>query len=52
MLKTVAFTVRATAEQADRWRRAASAEGFLSVELWIAAAVDRWLMSLERPSLS
>ena len=51
-MKRAAYTVQATPEQAERWRRAASAEGFLSVELWIAAAVDRWLKSLEHPPLS
>ena len=48
-MKRVAYTVQATAEQAQRWRRAATSEGFLNVGMWLGAAADRWLTSLKRP---
>jgi hypothetical protein len=42
-LKTVAYTVRATQEQAIRWNRAASAEGHRSTGPWLGMAADAYL---------
>jgi hypothetical protein len=42
-LKTVTFTVHATAEQSIRWNRAAQAEGFRSAGTWLASAADAYL---------
>jgi hypothetical protein len=37
------FTVRATAEQSVRWKRAAEAEGHRSAGTWLASAADAYL---------
>ena len=48
-MKHAAFTVQATADHPERWRRAATAEGFLNIGLWLGAAADRWLKVQDRP---
>jgi hypothetical protein len=42
-MKTASFHVRATTAQAERWNRAAEAEGHRSTGGWIACAVDAYL---------
>ena len=47
-LKVTTFTVRATAEQSARWKRAAESEGFRSAGEWLAAAADAYLKARAR----
>jgi hypothetical protein len=42
-ITVAAFTVRATAEQSVRWKRAAEAEGHRSAGTWLASAADAYL---------
>lgn len=42
-MKTAQFTVRGTTAQAERWNRAAQAEGFASAGSWLAEAADAYL---------
>ncbi len=42
-LKVATFTVRATAEQAARWNRAAAGDAYPSVGSWLAYAADAYL---------
>lgn len=51
-MKSAAFTVRADVRQSARWKRAAEAEGFPSVEAWAALTLDAYLelrMKAEMP---
>lgn len=50
-MKTASFTVKATAEQSVRWKRAADAEGFSSAGGWLAAAADAYLKVRARAGL-
>ena len=47
-LKTASFHVRASQEQAERWNRAAAAEGHRSAATWISEAVDLYLRARAR----
>ena len=49
MIKAVAYTVRATPAQSERWRRAASAEEHRAVGTWLATAADAYLKARTRP---
>lgn len=42
-LKVASFTAWGSQEQAIRWKRAAEAEGFRSVGVWLARAADAYL---------
>lgn len=42
-MKVASFTVGGTQEQSIRWKRAAEAEGFRSVGVWLARAADAYL---------
>lgn len=42
-MKVAHFTVKATAGQSARWKRAAEAEGYASVGAWAAPALDAYL---------
>ena len=42
-MKTASYHVRATTAQAERWNRAAEAEGYRSAGTWLAAAADAYL---------
>jgi hypothetical protein len=42
-LKTASFHVRASQEQAERWNRAAAAEGHRAAGTWLADAADSYL---------
>jgi len=42
-LKIAHFTVGASQEQSIRWKRAAEAEGFRSVGVWLSRAADAYL---------
>jgi hypothetical protein len=47
-MKTAAFTVRGSQEQAIRWKRAADAEGYASAGAWLAVAADCHLKARAR----
>jgi hypothetical protein len=47
-LRVASFTVRATAEQSARWKRAAEAEGHRSAGTWLAEAADAYLKARAR----
>ena len=47
-MKVTSFHVRATMRQGVAWRRAADAEGHVSVGTWLAAAADAYLKHQER----
>jgi hypothetical protein len=47
-VKVAEFTVRATAEQSIRWKRAAEADGHRSAGTWLAAAADLYLKARAR----
>lgn len=42
-MKVASFHVRGSTAQAERWNRAAQAEGFRSAGAWLAAAADAYL---------
>lgn len=42
-MKVASFTVKATAAQSARWKRAAEAEGYASVGGWAGPALDAYL---------
>jgi hypothetical protein len=50
-VKTASFHVRATTEQAERWNRAAEAEGHRSAGTWLAGAADAYLKVRARAGL-
>jgi hypothetical protein len=50
-LKVASFSVRASQEQAYRWNRAASADGFQSTGAWLAYAADCFLKARARAAL-
>jgi hypothetical protein len=50
-LRVASFTVRATADQAVRFNRAAQAEGYASTGAWLGAAADAYLKVRARAGL-
>jgi hypothetical protein len=50
-VKVAQFNVRGSEEQAHRWQRAASADGFRSAGAWLAWAADCFLKTRARAAL-